>query len=63
MTRKEFDLLLDKNDGELDFEDGFVLTDYSGARYCMYAPDQGFGEGTICGFSEALKFYNTHIHN
>lgn len=21
---------------------------------------QGFGEGTICGFEEALKFYNDH---
>lgn len=63
MTRKELDLLLDENDGELDFEDGFALTDYSGGRYCMYVPSQVFGEGTICEFEEALKFYNTHKHN
>lgn len=63
MPRKELDLLIEKNDGELDFEDGYALTDYSGGRYCMYAPDQGFGEGTICGFNEALKFYNAHKHN
>ena len=60
MTEKELDLIIEENDGELDFDDGYALTDYSGGRYCMYAPDQGFGAGTICGFEEALKFYNDH---
>lgn len=60
MTEKELDLMIEENDGELDFADGYALTDYSGGRYCIYAPDQELGEGTICGFEEALKFYNDH---
>ena len=60
MTEKELDLMIEENDGELDFDDGYALTDYSAGRYCMYAPDQGFGAGTVCGFEEAVKFYNDH---
>lgn len=60
MTKKELDLMIEENDGELNFDDGYALTDYSGGRYCMYAPDEEFGEGTICSFKEAVKFYNDH---
>lgn len=60
MTEKELDLMIEENDGELNFDDGYALTDYSGGRYCMYAPGEEFGEGTICSFKEAVKFYNDH---
>lgn len=60
ITEKELDLMLEENDGVLEFADGYALTDYSGGRYCMYAPDEKFGEGTTCGFEKAVEFYNNH---
>lgn len=60
ITEKELDLLIEENDGVLEFDDGFALTDYSGGRYCMYAPGECFGEGEVCGFEKASDFYKIH---
>lgn len=59
-TEKELDLMIEENDGVLEFDDGFCLTDYSGGQYCLYAPGETFGSGKVCGFGEALDFYSTH---
>lgn len=60
MTKEALFDLIDSNDGEIRFEDEYSLTDWSGARFCTYSPDQNFGEGEICGFEKALAFYNKH---
>lgn len=58
-TEKELDLMLEENDGVLELSDGYCLTDYSGGRYCLYAPGEIYGEGKVCDFKEALAFYVT----
>lgn len=62
MTREELFEIIDENDGELVFDDGYAITDWSGGRFCLYNPDQQFGEGTVCGFEEALEFYRNHLN-
>lgn len=61
MTREELFEIIDANDGELVFEDGYAMTDWSGGGFCLYLPDQQFGEGKTCGFEEALEFYKNHV--
>lgn len=60
MTREDLFRIIEEHNGELIFEDGYAMTDWSGARFCLYNPDQGFGEGHICGFTDALQFYQLH---
>lgn len=60
MTREDLFSIIEEHNGELIFEDGYAMTDWSGARFCLYSPDQGFGEGHICGFTDALQFYQLH---
>lgn len=56
---EQIDSLLDE-DGEIVFEDGCTLTDWSGGRYCFYEDGQSFGEGKICDSEEAIVLYNEH---
>lgn len=60
MTKKELDVILKQNDEELVFEDGYSISTWVGASYCLYTPDQHFGQGTVCDFKAAVQFYNEH---
>lgn len=60
MTENKLISLIEENDGELVFSDGFVLTDWTGGQFCQYTPDQGFGEGTVCNYEAAEQFYFEH---
>ena len=60
MTKEELFEIIDENDGELVFEDGCAMTDWSGGRFCLYLQNQQFGEGKVCDFKEALEFYKNH---
>ena len=60
MNRTTLDFILETQE-ELNFPDGFAMTDWSGHQYCLYAPGEVFGQGKVCGWEEAVDFYQKHV--
>lgn len=60
MTYDELVNLIEENNGEIQFSNGAVLTDWRCGQFCYYTAEQQFGEGTVIDFYEALEFYNNN---
>lgn len=46
MNRTTLDFILETQE-ELHFPDGYAMTDWSGHKYCLYQPNQEFGQGKV----------------
>lgn len=62
MTKRELNEMLSQNGGEIVFEDGYSIAAFTGSYYCTYSPDQHVGQGIVCNFEKAVKFYFEHCY-
>lgn len=59
-TSEELLNLILENDNELDFNDGYAMTDWILGTFVLFTPDQTIDQATVCHFNTAIKFFNKH---
>ena len=47
-------------DIELDFNDGYAMTDWRLGKFVLFTPAQTIDQGPVCDFNTAIKFFNKH---